>query len=133
MVRALHYITGRLPVLIQAVCFCPSGECAPTLFKSSESKSTISNKQNNSHRASQNFTPRGPTPLAASMCERIILQKGHITFYICLQSPMGAGAKSDFRTNSKYPTRYHSFRSPISGKVRMSLFMISEFHRYQSS
>ena len=30
MVRALHYITGRLPVLIQAVCFCPhqqSGEC----------------------------------------------------------------------------------------------------------
>ena len=50
VVRALHYITGRLPVLIQAVCFCPSGESARTLFKSSESKPTISNKQNNSHR-----------------------------------------------------------------------------------
>ena len=49
MVRALHYITGRLPVLIQAVCFCPSGECAPTLFKTSESKPTISNKQNTYH------------------------------------------------------------------------------------
>ena len=81
MVRALHYITGRLPVLIQAVCFCPSGESARTLFKSSESKPTISNKQNNSHRDLQNFTQRGPTPLAASVCERIIIQKGHITFY----------------------------------------------------
>ena len=102
MVRALHYITGRLQVLIQTVCFCPSGECARTLFKSSESKPTISNKKNNSHRASQpeNFTPRGPTPLASSVFERIILQKVHITFYICLQSQVGVGAKWDFRTDS---------------------------------
>ena len=63
------------------MCFCLSGECAPTLFKSSESKPTISNKQNTSHRTSQNLTPRGPTPLATSVFERIILQKGHITFY----------------------------------------------------
>ena len=52
VVRALHYATGRLPVLIQAVCFCPSGNSAPTLFKSLESKPTISNKQNTSHRTS---------------------------------------------------------------------------------
>jgi hypothetical protein len=33
-----------LPVLIQAVCFCPSGESARSLFKSSESKLTLTNK-----------------------------------------------------------------------------------------
>jgi len=36
VVRVVRYITERLPVLIQAVCFCPSGESARTLFKSSE-------------------------------------------------------------------------------------------------
>ncbi len=36
VVRALRLISKRLPVLIQAVCFCPSGLCAPTLFKSLE-------------------------------------------------------------------------------------------------
>ena len=46
MVRAVRYITERLPVLIQAVRFCPSGESARTLFKSSESNPTLSNKQN---------------------------------------------------------------------------------------
>ena len=46
VVRAVRYITERLPVLIQAVRFCPSGESARTLFKSSESKPTLSNKQN---------------------------------------------------------------------------------------
>ena len=46
VVRAVRYITGRSPVLIQAVRFCPSGESARTLFKSSESKPTLTNKQN---------------------------------------------------------------------------------------
>ena len=78
MVRALHYITGRLPVLIQAVCFCPSGECALTLFKSSESKPTISNKQNTSHRTSL----REAQPLLQLVClNESSLTKGHLTFY----------------------------------------------------
>ena len=49
VVRAVRYITKRLPVLIQAVRFCPSGESARTLFKSSESNPTLSNKQNSPH------------------------------------------------------------------------------------
>ncbi len=30
--RALHFVSERLPVLIQTVRFCPSGKGAPTLF-----------------------------------------------------------------------------------------------------
>ncbi len=80
MVRAVRYITERLPVLIQAVCFFPSGESARTLFESLESKLTlsiVSNKQNRPHRGSHTEPPRGPTPLATSVCERIF-------FHFCL-------------------------------------------------
>ena len=35
----------RLPVLIQAVCFCPIGLCAPTLFKSSETKPALTRRR----------------------------------------------------------------------------------------
>ncbi len=41
VVRALWLISERLPVLIQTVCFCPKGLCAPTLFKSSETKPAL--------------------------------------------------------------------------------------------
>jgi len=81
VVRAVRYITERLPVLIQAVRFCPSGESARTLFKSSESKLTLSNKQNRPHRGSHTEPPRGPTPLAPSVCERIF-------FHFCLTTAL---------------------------------------------
>ncbi len=45
VVRALCLISERLPVLIQAVCFCPSGLCAPTLFKSSETKPALTSRR----------------------------------------------------------------------------------------
>ena len=45
VVRALRLISERLPVLIQAVCFCPSGLCAPTLFKSSETKPALTRRR----------------------------------------------------------------------------------------
>ncbi len=44
VVRALCLISGRLPVLIQVVCFCPSGLCAPTLLKSSETKPALTSR-----------------------------------------------------------------------------------------
>jgi len=81
VVRAVRYITERLPVLIQAVRFCPSGESARTLFKSSESKLTLSNKQNRPHRGSHTEPPRGPTPLAPSVCQRIF-------FHFCLTTAL---------------------------------------------
>ena len=77
VVRAVRYITERLPVLIQAVRFCPSGESARTLFKSSESNPTLSNEQNNPYAQCLTVPPRGPTPLAPSVCERIF-------FHFCL-------------------------------------------------
>jgi len=42
VVRALRFESERLPVLIQTVCFCSSGKGAPTLFKSSEPKPSLS-------------------------------------------------------------------------------------------
>ena len=45
MVRALCLISERLPVQIQEVCFCPSGLCAPTLFKSSETKPALTRRR----------------------------------------------------------------------------------------
>ena len=45
LVRALCLISERLPVLIQAVCFCPSGLCAPNHFKSSETKPTLTSRR----------------------------------------------------------------------------------------
>ncbi len=44
VVRVLRFISERLPVLFQTVCFCCSGKgrSAPTLFKSSEPKPGIS-------------------------------------------------------------------------------------------
>ena len=42
MVRAVRLKSERLPVLIQTVRFCPSGTSAPTLFKSSEAKPSLS-------------------------------------------------------------------------------------------
>jgi len=45
VVRALRLISERLPVLIQAVRFCPSGLCAPTLFKSSETKPALTSRR----------------------------------------------------------------------------------------
>ncbi len=103
VVRAVCYITKRLPVLIQAVCFCPSGESARTLFKSSESKLTLSNKQNRPHRGSHTEPPRGPTPLAPNVCEQIIFHFCLTTVYNCLQSPMQAESKWDFRTDRLHP------------------------------
>ena len=44
VVRALRFVSERLPVLIQAVCFCPSGLCAPTLYKSSETKPALTSR-----------------------------------------------------------------------------------------
>ena len=41
----ITHIQERLPVLIQAVCFCPSGLCAPTLFKSSETKPALTRRR----------------------------------------------------------------------------------------
>ena len=45
VVRALRFISERLPVLIQAVCFCHSGLSAPTLFKSSETKPALTRRR----------------------------------------------------------------------------------------
>ncbi len=73
------YTIERLPVLIQVVRFCPSGESARTLFKSSESKLTLSNKQNRPHRGSHTEPPRGPTPLAPSVYQRIFF---HFLYYL---------------------------------------------------
>jgi hypothetical protein len=42
MVRALRLTSERLPVLIQTARFCPSGTSAPTLFKSSDAKPSLS-------------------------------------------------------------------------------------------
>ena len=75
MVRALRFLSERLPVLIQEVWFCPSGESAPTLFKSSESKLTLSNKQ--AHRVSETF--------ATIVSQRIFLRKDSTTVYRWLQ------------------------------------------------
>ena len=69
VVRAVRYKIERLPVLIQAVRFCPSGESARTLFKSSESNPTLSNKQNSPQKHCLTVPPRGTTPLATSVCE----------------------------------------------------------------
>jgi hypothetical protein len=44
VVRAVRLIRERLPVLIQALCFCPSGVSTPTLFKSSEAKPSLSSR-----------------------------------------------------------------------------------------
>ena len=45
MVRALRFVSERLPVLIQEVRFCPSGVSAPTLFKSSETKLALTGRR----------------------------------------------------------------------------------------
>ena len=45
VVRALRLISERLPVLTQAVCFCPSGLCARILFKSSETKPALTSRR----------------------------------------------------------------------------------------
>ncbi len=42
MVRAVRFKSERLPVLIQTARFCPGGTSAPTLFKSSEAKPSLS-------------------------------------------------------------------------------------------
>ncbi len=42
VVRALCFISERLPVLIQPECFCSNGKGAPKLFKSSEPKPSLS-------------------------------------------------------------------------------------------
>ncbi len=42
VVRALRFMSEKLPVLIQTVCFCSSGKGAPILFKSSEPKPFLS-------------------------------------------------------------------------------------------
>ncbi len=49
VVRTLRCTIGRLPVLIQKACFSPGGERAWSLFKSSESKLTLTNKLNSPH------------------------------------------------------------------------------------
>ncbi len=43
-VRAVCFVSDRLLVLIQTACFCPSGTSAPTLFKSSEIKPSLSSR-----------------------------------------------------------------------------------------
>jgi hypothetical protein len=113
VVRAVRYITERLPVLIQAVCFCPSGESARTLFKSSESKLTLSNKQNRPHRGSHTEPPRGPTPLAPSVCERIF-------FHFCLTTVYNPRCSPDWNETSEridphpiYPWRLHSWAQNV--------------------
>jgi hypothetical protein len=93
VVRAVRYITERLPALIQAVRFCPSGESARTLLKSSDSKPTLTNKQNCPHADCLTVPPRGPTPLALSVCERIFFHFCLTTVNNCLQSPMQAESK----------------------------------------
>ena len=42
LVRAVRFVIERLRVLIQTARFCPSGTSAPTLFKSSETKPSLS-------------------------------------------------------------------------------------------
>jgi hypothetical protein len=42
VVRALRFVSERLPVLVQSVCFCSSGKGSPKLFKSSETKPSLS-------------------------------------------------------------------------------------------
>ena len=42
VVRAVRFVSERLLVLIQTARFCPSGTSAPTLFKSSETKPSLS-------------------------------------------------------------------------------------------
>ncbi len=42
MVRAVRFTSESLPVLIQTARFCPSGTSAPTLFKSSEARPSLS-------------------------------------------------------------------------------------------
>ena len=81
VVRVVRYITERLPVLIQAVRFCPSGESARTLFKSQESKPTLTNNQNSPYAQCLTVPPRGPTPLATSVCEGIF-------FHFCLTTAL---------------------------------------------
>ncbi len=81
VVRALRYITERLPVLIQALRICPSGQSARTLFKSLESKPTLTNKQNSPHAHCPKLPPRGPTPLATSVCEQIFFHFYSTTVY----------------------------------------------------
>ncbi len=81
MVRATRYVTERLQVLIQAVCFCPSGESARTLFKSSESNPTLINKQTSPHAQCLTVPLRGPIPLATSVCELIFFHFCVTTVY----------------------------------------------------
>ena len=44
VVRAVHFLSERLLVLIQTARFCPSGKSALTLFKSSETKPSLSSR-----------------------------------------------------------------------------------------
>ncbi len=43
-VRAVRFVSERLPVQIQTVRFCLSGLCARILFKSSEAKPSLSSR-----------------------------------------------------------------------------------------
>ena len=51
--------------------------------------------------SSRTVPPRGPTPLAPSVCERIFFHFCLTTVYIALQSPMDVVLKWDFRTDSE--------------------------------
>ncbi len=73
VVRTLHCTIGRLPVLIQKACFCPStsSESARSLFKSSESKLTYQQIKQSS--LTGPGPPRGLQPVCANESFSLLL------------------------------------------------------------
>ena len=87
VVKALRFISERLPVLTQAACFCPSGVSAPTLFKSSETKPALTSRrggclrEDNSYFCWDQFWGKDLTGILSTRCPLIFqspsLQSGH--------------------------------------------------------
>ena len=121
--------------------FCPSGESARTLFKSSESKSTLTNKQNCPHADCLTVPPRGPIPLATSVRQRIF-------FHFCLTTAskqlcrrkrdgtseriaklnfgsLGGGLEGESRRSSlrKFARARHSVRKQVAPRFKNGLLL----------
>ena len=69
VVRALRFLSERLPVPIQTARFCPSGVSALNLFISSEAKACLSSRH-------AGLPPRGKNLLLLKLVFRLLHSKG---------------------------------------------------------
>ncbi len=98
VVRAVRYITERLPVLIQAVRFCPCGESARTLFRARifgiETHSFQQTKQ-----ISQRLTRRASERPNPSCTQCVWTNLFSLLLNNCLTTGLHVVLKWDFRTD----------------------------------